>query len=194
MRKVLIPLLILPALIAAGKPGVSKLFDRKMPKERKILHALNRLTFGPRPGDVEAVQKIGLKNWMEQQLNPGRIEENPELLAKLKPLDTLQMTTQAMVEHYPTQQMLNAMARGVARPAMLPKDPELLARAERVAAVYKRRINAAGMKPEPPKKLTEVLDPAQIRTLRSGTTDEKARLLNELPENKLAEVVLALPN
>jgi len=28
---------------------------------QKVLHALNRLTFGPRPGDVQAVDAMGLQ-------------------------------------------------------------------------------------------------------------------------------------
>ena len=39
--------------------------------EERVLHALNRFTFGPRPGDVEAVEAMGLERWFEQQLNPA---------------------------------------------------------------------------------------------------------------------------
>jgi uncharacterized protein (DUF1800 family) len=35
-----------------------------------ISHALNRLTFGARPGDIEAVRDAGLSNWIQQQLTP----------------------------------------------------------------------------------------------------------------------------
>src|SRR5437879_10441288 len=149
MRKFLIPLLIVPILAAgAGKHTQSRLFEKKLPNDKKILHALNRLTFGPRAGDMEAVRKMGLKRWIDLQLNPSRIQENPELLAKLKPLDTLQMPTKVMIEHYPTQQMLAAMARGTGARDMLPKDPELRACAERLVEMYKRRINREGMTPE----------------------------------------------
>ena len=34
-----------------------------------ILHALNRLTYGPRPGDLEAVRQMGLAKWIDLQLN-----------------------------------------------------------------------------------------------------------------------------
>jgi uncharacterized protein (DUF1800 family) len=36
-----------------------------------IAHALNRLTFGPRPEDAAAVRKLGLERWIEAQLTPG---------------------------------------------------------------------------------------------------------------------------
>jgi uncharacterized protein (DUF1800 family) len=38
-------------------------------------HALSRLTFGPRPGDLEAVLAMGLDRWLERQLEPARIPD-----------------------------------------------------------------------------------------------------------------------
>src|SRR5215469_8416525 len=60
----------------------------QMTPDQKVLHALNRLAFGPRPGDVEAVKKFGLDKWIELQLHPESIPENPKLLSRLQPLDT----------------------------------------------------------------------------------------------------------
>jgi uncharacterized protein (DUF1800 family) len=194
MRKLLIPLLIIPALVtAASKSTASRLFDKKLPGDKKTLHALNRLTFGPRSGDIEAVRKLGLKKWIDLQLNPSRIPESPDLLAKLKPLDTLQMPTRVMIEHYPTQQMLAAMARGTAAQDMVPQDPVLRARAERLIEAYKRRTNRDAAAREKPKTLDELLDPDQVKTLRRGTMEEKERLLTNLAEDKLAAVAAALP-
>src|SRR5579864_6032320 len=190
MRKLLIPILLVPALVVGA--GKANLFNHKLPNDKKILHALNRLTFGPRRGDLEAVRKMGLKKWVDLQLHPSQIPENQELQAKLKPLDTLQMTTQEMNEHYPTQQMLAATVRGRGD-AVLPKDPVLRARAERLAEIYKRRINGDTTPGKGTRKLEEILDPDQVRTLRSGTDAERARLLTDLSEDKLAEVVAALP-
>jgi uncharacterized protein (DUF1800 family) len=192
-RKMALPALLIPALlIAAGKSDVSQLFYKKLPNDKKILHALNRLSFGPKPGDVEAVRKMGLKKWIDLQLHPSQIRENPELLAKLKPLDTLTMPTQVMIEHYPTQQMLNAMARGRGQ-YMMPVDPILRARFERVAAIYKRRIERGGREVEGPKKLEDLLDADQVKTLRAGANQEKVELLNSLPDDKLVDVAQALP-
>jgi uncharacterized protein (DUF1800 family) len=48
-----------------------------VPSERdEIIHVLNRVTFGPRPGDVEMVQKMGLHNFIEQQLHPETIDDS----------------------------------------------------------------------------------------------------------------------
>jgi uncharacterized protein (DUF1800 family) len=86
-------------------------FDKRLSPEQQIVHALNRLTFGPRPGDVEEVRRIGLAKWIELQLHPNQIPENPALEAKLKPLETLRMDLAEVVKQYtPGQQgMMMAM-------------------------------------------------------------------------------------
>src|SRR5438067_7903486 len=76
-------------------------FEQKLPTDRQIVHALNRLTFGPRPGDVEAVRRLTLEKWIEQQLQPERIAENPALESKLKPLATLQLAMWQILDQYP---------------------------------------------------------------------------------------------
>src|SRR5713226_8919215 len=53
----------------------SKSFKGRLPitelsEDEAILHALNRLGYGPRPGDIERVRRIGLERWIEQQLHP----------------------------------------------------------------------------------------------------------------------------
>src|SRR5262245_54203079 len=54
--------------------------------EATLLHVLNRLTFGPRPGDVERVRAIGLTSWVDQQLHPERIDD-AAAAAMLPPLE-----------------------------------------------------------------------------------------------------------
>ena len=44
--------------------------------DERVLQALNRFTFGPRPGDLEAVRAMGLDAWFEQQLHPQTLDEN----------------------------------------------------------------------------------------------------------------------
>jgi uncharacterized protein (DUF1800 family) len=56
--------------------------------DRQAVHVLNRLAFGPRPGDVERVQHIGVQAWIDEQLHPEAIPLPPELTARLGALDT----------------------------------------------------------------------------------------------------------
>ena len=49
---------------------------RELPADQQIIQALNRLTFGPKPGDVQKVRSIGLDNWIDQQLRPEKINDS----------------------------------------------------------------------------------------------------------------------
>ena len=81
--------------IAAGH------FDQKLSTDKQAIHVLDRMTFGPRPGDVEQVRKMTVEKWIDLQLHPDRIPENPILDAKLKPLQTLQLATWELLQKYP---------------------------------------------------------------------------------------------
>src|SRR5438552_18983170 len=48
----------------------------RLNEDQRILHVLNRLGFGARPGDVERVKTIGLENHINQQPNPEKITES----------------------------------------------------------------------------------------------------------------------
>lgn len=63
--------------------------------EARIIHALNRLTFGPRPGDIEAVRTMGVDRFIEQQLNPEQLQL-PESVSKIAQYPSLQETPARM--------------------------------------------------------------------------------------------------
>src|SRR5258705_4181519 len=65
-----------------------------------ILHVLNRLGFGARPGDVARVKAMGLDNYINQQLNPQKISDTAAD-AKVRDLSTLNMTTAQLYEKFP---------------------------------------------------------------------------------------------
>ena len=101
MRPVLTAIAVL--LLAAGfssESGASGSFDSKLSPDRQILQALDRLTFGARPGDVAEVRRLGVEKWIELQLHPERTPENPELTSQIKPLETLHMDSAALVDKY----------------------------------------------------------------------------------------------
>ena len=96
-------------------------FDKKLTPDQQIVHALNRLAFGPRPGDVEAVRRLGVNKWIELQLHPEQIPENPVLDDKLKPLASLRMDLAAVVKDYtpPLLPVLMALQRFQPLPTLL---------------------------------------------------------------------------
>jgi uncharacterized protein (DUF1800 family) len=67
--------------------------------DEAIFHALNRLAYGPRPGDVEHVRQMGLANWINQQLNPKLIDDSAAE-ARLNIYPTLKMTTAQLLAEY----------------------------------------------------------------------------------------------
>ena len=50
--------------------------DRDLTADQQVLQALNRLAFGPRPGDVARVRQMGVDRWMRQQLSPNTINDS----------------------------------------------------------------------------------------------------------------------
>jgi uncharacterized protein (DUF1800 family) len=88
-------------------------------EQERAIQALNRLTFGPRPGDLERVQAIGVKKWIEIQLNPEQIDDSL-LEARLQNYPAMHLGQQDLLQTFPS----NALIRGVSEGRIpLPTDP-----------------------------------------------------------------------
>ena len=90
-----------------------------MDEHKRAVHALNRLAFGPRPGDVERVTQTGVDKWIELELHPEKIDDSA-LEARLGPFRTLRMGTKEIVENFPPEQLIKQIADGK---APMPRDP-----------------------------------------------------------------------
>ena len=93
---------------------------RGLTEEQRIVHVLNRLGFGARPGDVERVKSMGLENYINQQLAPEKIADTVAE-NKVKELSVLTMTTAELYEKYPQPARL---VRRLQDQGMLPKDQD----------------------------------------------------------------------
>jgi uncharacterized protein (DUF1800 family) len=84
------------------------------PSER-ALHALNRLGFGPRPGDAAAIQAQGPERWLQQflaeQLTPTGLALPAALQGRLQALDTLSLDQGQLLDRYREAQKLNREAK-----------------------------------------------------------------------------------
>ncbi len=80
--------------------------------EQAINQSLNRLTFGPRPGDVARVKSEGLKAWIERQLNPTKIDDRA-MTDRLARLTTLGLDPQTLVRdiHQPARRERQRLQR-----------------------------------------------------------------------------------
>src|SRR3954451_17144869 len=107
----------------------------QMEDDKRIIHALNRFTFGARPADVEKLRAEGLDKWFDEQLHPEKID-NGALESRLAPFRTLKMSTKEMVENFPPPQVLKAIENG--RMSM-PHDPAKKAVYESRMAAYQQR-------------------------------------------------------
>jgi uncharacterized protein (DUF1800 family) len=81
-------------------PALKGLPVTELTVDEAVLHALNRLAYGPRPGDLERVKQLGLAKWIDQQLNPNSIDDRP-LQARLENYPTLAMSATRLIEEYP---------------------------------------------------------------------------------------------
>src|SRR5687768_18032893 len=83
----------------------------RLNEDQRIVHVLNRLGFGARPGDVERIKALGLDNYINQQLNPEKINDDV-VSSRVKHLTTLEMTTAQLYEKFPQPgQLLRQLQR-----------------------------------------------------------------------------------
>jgi uncharacterized protein (DUF1800 family) len=81
-------------------PVLKGLAVTELSADEAILHALNRLAYGPRPGDVERIKQMGLAKWIDQQLNPNSIDDKA-LDARLQSFPTLHLSSARLIAEYP---------------------------------------------------------------------------------------------
>jgi uncharacterized protein (DUF1800 family) len=90
-------------------PALKGLPITELTVDEAILHAMNRLAYGPRPGDLEHVRQMGLAKWIDQQLTPNSIDDKA-LNARLENLPTLSMSSAQLIEEYPQPKQAAAQA------------------------------------------------------------------------------------
>ena len=153
----------------------------QMPEQKRAIHALSRLTFGPRPGDTNRVMAMGVDNWIDQQLHPDKIDDHA-LEARLAPLRTLRMDTREIVENFPPDQVIKAVAEGK---QSLPSDPSK-------RAVYEAQLERFKQRQERKKGVDDNATDPSKETL---TDDERARHRQEhLYADLGAAQILDLPS
>lgn len=131
LAALVVPTIVVRAEVRGPKP---------LTDDQKVLHVLNRLGFGARPGDVEKVKAIGLKKYIDQQLDPGSIAD-PVAESKVKQLDAFGMSTAELFAKYPNPGALLQQIEGRAaqnrnqnrnqnQSAPTPQDPSQMTEAQ----------------------------------------------------------------
>jgi uncharacterized protein (DUF1800 family) len=86
-------------LLGAGRQNSSVLAVSPPSDDKAIVHILNRIGFGPRPGDVERVRAIGVQTYIDQQLHPESVPDG-SMEARLAGLTTLRMNTREIAQQF----------------------------------------------------------------------------------------------
>ncbi len=204
-RKSIFLLLLLLAMVATTllvfgrdkKKPAQNTATTPMDENRRALHALNRLGFGPRPGEVQRVEAMGVDKWIEQQLHPEKIDDSA-LETRLAAYRTLKMDTRELVMNFPPPQVLKAAADGR---IPMPTDPE-----ER--AIYESGIQRVQQTKPPaqngnanannnavPAANGEKMAPETRMYADNKTSDTKAmKLLNMPPKQRMNQVLSMAPD
>src|ERR1700678_2336380 len=81
--------------------------------DERILHALNRFTFGPRSGDLAAVKGVGLDESFAQQLHPASID-NSGLQVRLAEYPAMQWSSEDILARLPSGAVIRQVIDGKA--------------------------------------------------------------------------------
>ena len=113
-----------------AQAAASSASGTKIDTNQRILHVLNRFTFGATPGEMAAVRKMGIDAWFEQQLHPSSIPDR-DVDARLAEFPALRLPVPTLLERFPSGAMIRQTANGKLAE---PRDPYL-------SAIYNRHID-----------------------------------------------------
>ncbi|HKQ76051.1 MAG TPA: DUF1800 domain-containing protein [Blastocatellia bacterium] len=92
---------------------------KKLTEEQKVVHLLERITFGARPGDVERAMKLGWEKYLDEQMRPDRIPDQV-IEQRLKNIDSIHLSAAELAKNYPPPQVLQQVLkdRGIVLPGL----------------------------------------------------------------------------
>src|ERR1700728_1310473 len=146
-----------PHVLARKKSAAN---DSGPSEQKRAVHALNRLTFGPRPGDVQQVMAMGVDRWIDMQLHPEKISDSA-VDARIAQFRTLRMSSRELAEEFPDNQIIKQVMDGK---RSMPSDPARravfqvqIARLEEKHEKKAQKEAAVALAPAPPSASGAVL-------------------------------------
>lgn len=100
-----------PAGPSAKSPSKPDSIPGELRGDERILQALNRFTFGPRPGDLDAAREIGLDKWFDQQLHPASFDES-DLNNRLADFPAMQWSVPDLLYRLPSNPIIRQAIDG----------------------------------------------------------------------------------
>jgi uncharacterized protein (DUF1800 family) len=160
-------------------PALKNLPITELSADEAIFHALNRLAYGPRPGDVERVRQMGLAKWIDQQLNPNSIDDKA-LEARLEDYPTLKMSSTKLMEDYPQPKQAEKEA---AKRAQAQLEQQQQSKSDAAAAIVSK-----DMMPTPaPKETSAAGMPAADANPPAATDGGDANVPSPMKQNPAME-------
>jgi uncharacterized protein (DUF1800 family) len=144
-------------------------------KRERAEHVLDRLTFGPRPGDVEQVEALGVKRWIDQQLRPDTISD-AALDARLAALPAMRLSTVALIQQYPPNPVIRQLDAGH---GSMPNDPVERAIYSSALVDFRQRREMKAAQDPKDQKTASAQTPAPIQNVGLDPTAKVATLLQE---------------
>jgi uncharacterized protein (DUF1800 family) len=182
---------LLLVIVAAGAYAKKQKPSKAADEQKRSLHAIDRLTFGPRPGDVQAVMAMGVDNWIDLELHPDRIDDGA-MQARLAEYRTLAMSSRDMVLAFPSRQIAKAVMDGKVQ---MPSDPYrraiYVAAVDRAEQKQEQKQNAAGAAVQPAGNVRPA-DVTQKQTPRKEARSAVDDLIPLAPGDRMQHI-LALP-
>jgi uncharacterized protein (DUF1800 family) len=187
-----------PLLVASGAPvaeTIAAKSTKELDSQQRALHALNRLTFGPRPGDLERVQAMGVDSWIEQQLCPERLDDSA-LQARLAIYPAMRLNPQELASRFPSRAIIRDAADGK---ISVPRDPVTHAIYETQIAAYEQKRESKMEKANP---TAAVHATADVDAESASTKAHEDRLYGDLamtsilplpPDQRMAKLISMKP-
>jgi hypothetical protein len=117
---ILCSLALTPAWAAKKNPPPDRTVTVKLPAPPKlkqiqgddrVVHALDRLTFGPRPGEIDQVKAMGLEVWINQQLHPANIDDTV-MEQRLQQLPAMRLREEELTHKFPPGSIIRQVENG----------------------------------------------------------------------------------
>jgi uncharacterized protein (DUF1800 family) len=166
-------------------PSLKGLPVTELSADEAIQHALNRLAYGPRPGDVERIKQMGLAKWIDQQLNPNTIDDRA-VEARLENYPTLQMSTASLLAEYP--QPKQAEKQAIKNAQAQTQAPVTQSRSDAAAAIVASDMRASkGQKTIAAKNVSANANTGQPQTAQVAVPTANAPTMKDAPSPMKSE-------
>jgi uncharacterized protein (DUF1800 family) len=180
---ILILLVAMPLSAFAQKSKSPTAAVSKLTEQQRVIHLLDRITFGARPGEVERINQIGWQKYLEEQMQPEKISD-VIVTQKLGSLATLKMSDEQIAKTYdPPQEVIKQL-----RDRFQPQNT--------VQENVGETVANGEMKAEKPKTVSDadfMSDPKRRREYAKALMDlgyrPRQEVVNELQASKLIRAV-----